>query len=100
LKLPLNLPLRKMAVIGWASTIFNQMKVFIVEFTIFNAVHWKNTDYKITATSFEELETAVLNELQWMSQSITPEEKWKIIQKNVIETDLVFPIVEERVWGD
>jgi len=89
-----------MAVIGWASTNFNQMKVFIVEFTIFNAVHWKNTDYKITATSFEELEKAVMNELQWMSQNITTEEKWKMIQKNVIETDLVFPIVEERVWGD
>ena len=100
MKLPPNLPLRKTAVIGWASANLNQMKVFIVEFTIFNAVHWKNTDYKITATSFEELEKAVMNELQWMSQSITPEEKWKMIQKNVVETDLVFPIVEERVWGD
>jgi hypothetical protein len=89
-----------MAVIGWASANFNQMKVFIVEFTIFNVVHWKYTDYKITATSFEELEKAVMNELQWMSQSITPEEKWKMIQKNVVETNLVFPIVEERVWWD
>lgn len=89
-----------MAVIGWASANFNKMKVFTVEFTIFNAVHWKNTDYKITAQTIEELEKAVMNELQWMSQSITPEEKWKLIQKNIVETELVFPIVEERVWGD
>ena len=76
------------------------MKVFVVEFTIFNGVHWKNTDYKITAQTMEELEKAVMNELQWMSQSITPEEKWLSIQKNILETELVFPIVEERVWGD
>lgn len=74
------------------------MKIFIIEFTIFNGVYWKDTDYKITAQTVEELERAVMSELQCMSENITPEEKWSLIKKDIIETELVFPIVESRIW--
>lgn len=74
------------------------MKVFKVEYTIFNGVYWANTDYEITATSLEELKTAVMDSLQWMSQSISIEEKWKLIEKHIVETELTFPIVTEKVW--
>lgn len=46
MKLPLNLPLRKMAVIGWASTNFNRMKN--MEFTHYwvSGFGWENTIYQ------------------------------------------------------
>ena len=76
------------------------MKVFTVEFTMFSGLEWKNVDYKIRAQTFEELETAVLNELQWMSDSrTTVVDKWDAIKNYVIETDLVFPIIEKSTWS-
>ena len=76
------------------------MKVFTVEFTMFSGVEWNDVDYKITAQTFEELETAVLNELQWMSDSrTTVVDKWDTIKNYVIETDLVFPIIEKSTWS-
>ena len=75
------------------------MKVFVVEFTIFNGVDWKYVDYKITATSFEELKIAVLAELQWMSEpGISVEDKWEKIQSYVFEDTLEFPIVQKAKW--
>lgn len=76
------------------------MKVYILEFTIFNGVHWKKVDYKITAQTLEELKIATMNELRWMSEKITPEEKWNLIQKDIIETTLTFPIIQINVWND
>lgn len=40
------------------------MKVFTVEFTIFNAIHWKNVNYRITAKTEKELKDAVWEQLQ------------------------------------
>jgi hypothetical protein len=71
------------------------MKIFVVEFTIFNGVYWKYTDYKITATSVEELKSAVLAELQWMREpGISVEDKWEQIQSHIFEDTLKFPIVQ------
>jgi hypothetical protein len=71
------------------------VKVFILEFTMSNGVHWANTDYKVTATSMEELEVAVMNILQ---RTMTNEEMWNQIKTNVIQTELTFPIVDEKIW--
>jgi hypothetical protein len=74
------------------------MKVFTVEFTIFNGVYWKNVDYEITETSIEKLKEAVFVELEWMSSGQSKEEKWLTIEKSIIESELVFPIVKEKIW--
>jgi hypothetical protein len=72
------------------------MKVFVVEFTIFNGVDWKYVDYKITATSVEELKSAVLAELQWMREpGVSIEDKWKQLQSYIFEDTLEFPIVQK-----
>lgn len=78
------------------------MRVFVIEFSMFNAVLWEEISYKITAETHEQLEKAVMDKLRWMpfGGDITPEEKWKLIQKNITETDLVFPIVDERIFGE
>lgn len=74
------------------------MRVFTVEFTFFSGVNWSNTDIKITALTIEDLEKEVKNQLQWMHENTTVEEKWNKIKSNITETILSFPIVEERVW--
>lgn len=74
------------------------MRVFTVEFTFFSGVNWSNTDIKITALTIEDVEKEVKNQLQWMHESTTVEEKWNKIKSNITETILSFPIVEERVW--
>jgi hypothetical protein len=74
------------------------MKVFTVEFTIFSGVHWKNVTYEITETSIEKLKEAVFVELEWMSSGQSKEEKWLTIEKSIIESELVFPIVKEKIW--
>ena len=75
-----------------------EMRVFTVEFTFFSGVNWSNTDIKITALTIEDLEKEVKNQLQWMHENTTVEEKWNKIKSNITETILSFPIVEERVW--
>lgn len=68
------------------------MKVFIAEFSIFNQVYWRDTHYKITASSMEELKRTVFSELEYMGENITKEEKWSKI--HIYESVLEFPIIE------
>ena len=69
------------------------MKIFKVEFTMFCGVEWNIVDYEIIASSMAELEDAVMDELQWMSEEITEKQKWNIIKKNIVEDYFKFPII-------
>lgn len=81
------------------------MKVFTIEFTMFNGVVWEQTEYKITETSKKKLEVAVKSTLNMMSEYKEPrkissgrktiDEKWEEIKENVVETELKFPIIEK-----
>lgn len=72
------------------------MKVFILEFSFFCGVNWKNLDFEITAISMEELEESVKKELENMHSNMCIEEKWNLIKKNVVEKELTFPIVVQK----
>ena len=72
------------------------MKVFILEFSFFCGVNWKNVDFEITAISMEELEESVKKELENMNSNMSVEEKWNLIKKNVVEKELTFPIVVQK----
>ena len=72
------------------------MKVFILEFSFFCGVNWKNVDFEITAISMEELEESVKKELENMNSNMCIEEKWNLIKKNVVEKELTFPIVVQK----
>jgi predicted small metal-binding protein len=72
------------------------MKVFILEFSFFCGVNWKNVDFEITAISMEELEESVKKELENMHSNMCIEEKWNLIKKNVVEKELTFPIVVQK----
>jgi hypothetical protein len=72
------------------------MKVFILEFSFFCGVNWKNVDFEITAISMEELEESVKKELENMNSNMSVEEKWNLIKKNVVEKELTFPIVLQK----
>lgn len=72
------------------------MKVFILEFSFFCGVNWKNIDFEITAISMEELEESVKKELENMHSNMCIEEKWNLIKKNVVEKELTFPIVVQK----
>lgn len=72
------------------------MKVFILEFSFFCGVNWKNVDFEITAISMGELEESVKKELENMHSNMCIEEKWNLIKKNVVEKELTFPIVVQK----
>ena len=72
------------------------MKVFILEFSFFCGVNWKNVDFEITAISMEELEESVKKELENINSNMCIEEKWNLIKKNVVEKELTFPIVLQK----
>lgn len=72
------------------------MKVFILEFSFFCGVNWKNLDFEITAISMEELEESVKKELENIHSNMCIEEKWNLIKKNVVEKELTFPIVVQK----
>lgn len=72
------------------------MKVFILEFSFFCGVNWKNVDFEITAISMEELEESVKKELENIHSNMCIEEKWNLIKKNVVEKELTFPIVVQK----
>lgn len=72
------------------------MKVFILEFSFFCGVNWKNVDFEITAISMEELEESVKKELENMHSNMCIEEKWNLIKKNVVEKELTFPIILQK----
>jgi len=48
--------------------------------------------------TIEDVEKEVKNQLQWMHENTTVEEKWNKIKSNITETIFSFPIVEEHVW--
>lgn len=72
------------------------MKIFVLEFSFFCGVNWKNVDFEITAISMEELEESVKKELENMHSNMSIEEEWNRIKKNVVEKELTFPIVVQK----
>lgn len=71
-------------------------RIFVLEFSFFCGVNWKNVDFEITAISMEELEESVKKELENMNSNMSIEEKWNRIKKNVVEKELTFPIVVQK----
>jgi hypothetical protein len=73
------------------------MKVFQVEFTMFSGVLWKRASYKITALTREELVVAIKDVVQWVHEpNMTPEKKLTQVDNLIIETELIFPTIEEK----
>ena len=72
------------------------MKIFVLEFSFFCGVNWKNVNFEITAISMEQLEESVKKELEYMSSNVSIEEEWNRIKKNVVEKELTFPIVVQK----
>ena len=75
------------------------MKIFTVDFYLFNKVLWKQCEYNITALSNEQLKDAVIKILeQGYYNDVEVNEAWLDIEKDIKEEELIFPIVVENIF--
>lgn len=62
------------------------MKVYVVEFTFFSGVEWREVECEVKALTKESLKEAVMEELKYMKFE-DPQQKW------ITEEELEFPLI-------
>lgn len=75
------------------------MKVFKVEFSIYNRTLWKRLNYKIHTETMEQMEESIKKIIVKSKGEIDQDfmdSKWESIKKDIVEEKLEFPLIDEH----
>lgn len=79
-----------------------KIKVFELEFDMFDGVEWRNVTVNITAISKIQLMRSFIDETRYITGSGVETQKqtikriWNIVKKDIHEDMIIFPIVRKK----